>query len=394
MKWNDDKTITITPPKRPKKITGTRFAAIMGLNKWTTPFNAWCAITRTYEEPFEDTIYTVAGKTIEPKQAEFMKKSYFMTNLITPTDVYGADYFQKTWGDFFKDSPIFGGMWDYLLVDKDGKPTTVLEMKTTKRSEDWVEDVPEYYALQAALYAYLLGVDDVIMVCSFLGDKDYENPDAYQCSTENTIVRPFKLSERYPELKKTVKKVEKWWKTHVEGGVSPKFDEKADADILKVLRDNNLSPDTDIAALVAEAEQLKKHIDEVKGTVADDEKRYKTITDITQNVRLCLDDMRFYNLKILMVRVATIMNYAVVIHHILDTQKRLVSKTIVVHYKSVSWVKCVDFKWGVIVLTYALIWKNHSERRTADMEPVSKFLILCGLLFGKHKFVKLIDCVR
>ena len=52
MKWNDDKTITITPPKRPKKITGTRFAAIMGLNKWTTPFNAWCAITRTYEEPF------------------------------------------------------------------------------------------------------------------------------------------------------------------------------------------------------------------------------------------------------------------------------------------------------------------------------------------------------
>lgn len=64
MKWNDDETITITPPKRPKKITGTRFAAIMGLNKWTTPFNAWCAITRTYEEPFEDTIYTVAGKTI------------------------------------------------------------------------------------------------------------------------------------------------------------------------------------------------------------------------------------------------------------------------------------------------------------------------------------------
>ena len=39
-----------------------------------------------------------------------MKKSYFMTNLITPTDVYGADYFQKTWGDFFKDSPIFGGI--------------------------------------------------------------------------------------------------------------------------------------------------------------------------------------------------------------------------------------------------------------------------------------------
>ena len=179
MKWNEDKTITITPPAKPKKITGTRFAAIMGLNKWTSPFNAWCAITRTYEEPFEDTIYTIAGKTIEPKQAEYMKTAYFMSNLITPTDVYGEDYFKKTWGDFFRDIPIFGGMWDYLLVDKEGKPQTVLEMKTTKRSEDWVEDVPEYYALQAALYAYLLGVDDVIMVCSVLGEKDYDDPAAY-----------------------------------------------------------------------------------------------------------------------------------------------------------------------------------------------------------------------
>lgn len=60
----------------------------------------WCAITKTYEKPFEDTIYTAAGKAIEPKQAEYMKKSYGM-DLITPTDRYGEDYFNKTWGDFF-----------------------------------------------------------------------------------------------------------------------------------------------------------------------------------------------------------------------------------------------------------------------------------------------------
>jgi len=280
MKWNDNNTISITPPSRPKKITGTRFAAIMGLNRWTTPFNAWCAITRTYEEPFEDTIYTIAGKTIEPKQAEFMKKSYFMTNITSPTDIYGPDYFQKTWGDFFKGVPIFGGMWDYLLTDKDGKANTVLEMKTTKRSEDWVEDVPEYYALQAALYAYLLGVDKVIMVCSFLENKDYEKPEEYVCSAENTIVRPFLVSERYPDMDKRIQDTKLWWKVHVEGGVSPAYDEKADAEILKVLRDNNLSPDTDIAALVKEAEELKAYIDAVKSTIIHDEKRFKTVTDL------------------------------------------------------------------------------------------------------------------
>lgn len=280
MKWNDNNTISITPPAKPKKCTGTRFAAIMGLNAWTTPFNAWCAITRTYEEPFEDTIYTLAGKAIEPKQAEYMQSKYFWKNLTSPTDVYGADYFKKTWGDFFKDEPIFGGMWDYLFTDKNGKPTTVLEMKTTKRSEDWLEDIPEYYALQAALYAWLLGVDDVIMVCTVLEDKDYQNPEAFIVTPDNTFERSFKVSERYPNMAKTIKKVEKWWKEHVEDGVSPKFDEKKDAEILKVLRANNLSPDSDLDAMIAEAEQLQAKLDKVAEETAADEKRLKTLKDL------------------------------------------------------------------------------------------------------------------
>lgn len=280
MKWNDDKTITVTPPKKPKKITGTRFAAIMGLNKWSTPFEAWCAITKTYEEPFKDTIYTVAGKTIEPKQAEFMKESYFMTNILTPTDVYGEDYFKKTFGDFFPESKEFGGMWDYLLVDEKGKPTTVLEMKTTKRSEDWKEDIPEYYALQAALYAYLLGVDEVVMVCSILEEGDYEHPENYVPTVQNTFVRPFKLSERYPDMKKTVKQMQKWWKDHVEKGVSPAYDEKKDADILKVLRDNNLSPDADVEALVKEAEELTAELAKAKKQTDQSEKRLKKVKEL------------------------------------------------------------------------------------------------------------------
>ena len=96
MKWMKNRTIKVDPPKKPKKLTGTRFAAVLGKNVWYTPFEIWCAVTRTYEKPFEDTIYTVAGKTIEPKQAEYISKEYFWRKMLTPTDVYGADYFQKT----------------------------------------------------------------------------------------------------------------------------------------------------------------------------------------------------------------------------------------------------------------------------------------------------------
>lgn len=272
-------TIQITPPKRPKKITGTRFAAIMGLNRWNTPFKTWCEITRTYEEPFRDTKYTLAGKAIEPKQAAYMRDAYFMPNLVSPSDVYGEDYFKKTWGDFFGDIPIFGGMWDYLLCDNSGKPTTVLEMKTTARSEDWINDVPEYYALQAALYAYLLGIDDVIMVASFLEEGDYAHPEQYVPSAANTITVEFKVSERYPDFDLMIEKAKKWWNDHVVTGISPAFDEKKDAEILKVLRTNNPAPTDDMAALIAEAEALKKELDEVAAATAPKEKRLKTITE-------------------------------------------------------------------------------------------------------------------
>ena len=279
MKWLDSKQIQITPPKRTKKVTGTRFATILGLNPWSTPFEAWCAITKTFELPFEDTIYTVAGKTIEPKQAEYMKKSYGM-DLITPTDRYGADYFNKTWGDFFPESPHLGGMWDYLGVDEEGKVDTVLEMKTTKRIEDWQNDAPEYYALQAALYAYLLGVDNVIMVASFLEEKDYTDPSKFVPNIKNTITVEFKVSERYPGFAEKVAQVEQWWADHVDAGISPVFDEKKDAEILKALRTHNLTPDTDIDALIAEAEGLKTEVDKATAAIADKEKRLKEINDI------------------------------------------------------------------------------------------------------------------
>ena len=286
MEWLDNK-IQIVPPKRPKKLTATRFATVLGLNPWSTPFEIWCEVTRTYQKPFEDTIYTIAGKTIEPKQAQYMKDAYFMNNLVTPADIYGTDYFKKTFGDFFHDTPVLGGMWDYLLYDKSGKPTTVLEMKTSKRVEDWADDIPEYYALQAALYAYLLGVNDVIMVASFLDDKDYDDPSVYECKASNTITRPFKVSERYPDFeKKYVKPALKWWKDHVETGLSPVYDERKDAEILKVLRTNNLTPETDLAALVKEAEELKGKLDAHAAEVADDEKRYKLLTDIIKKAAI------------------------------------------------------------------------------------------------------------
>lgn len=285
MEWLKN-TIKVDPPKKPKKITATRLATILGLNPWSSPFEVWCAITRTYEPPFEDTIYTIAGKTIEPKQIAYMRKAYGMNNLRTPTDIYGADYFKKTWGDFFGDIPILGGMWDSLLVDPKEHPEAVIEFKTTKRAEDWVKDIPEYYAIQAALYAYLLGIDDVIMVASFLEDSDYAHPEQYVPCAANTITVEFKVSERYPDFDLMIEKAKKWWNDHVVTGISPAFDEKKDAEILKALRTNNPAPTDDMTALIAEAEAIKKELDEISVAIAPKEKRLKAITEAIKKLAM------------------------------------------------------------------------------------------------------------
>ena len=277
MEWLDGNRVKVTPPKKCKKITGTRFATILGLNPWSTAFEMWCAITRTYEKPFEDTIYTIAGKTIEPKQAEYMENSYGM-DIIRPSDVWGKDYFSKTYGDFFPRQKHLGGMWDYLLKGEDGEVEAVLEMKTTKRVEDWEDDVPEYYALQAALYAYLYGVDNVIMVASFLSEKDYDNPEDYVPNVSNTVTKEFKVSERYQNFADMVAQVEKWWTEHVDTGISPVFDEDKDAEILKALRTNSVST-TDIQDVIKEAETLKAEIDEVENQISDKEKKLKVLND-------------------------------------------------------------------------------------------------------------------
>lgn len=280
IEWLDGNVIKVESPKKPKKITGTRLASIMDHNKWTTPFKTWCEITKTYEEPFEDTIYTIFGKTVEPKQAEYVQNTYFPTEkIVSPKDVFGDDYFNKTYGDFFKDkSDIFGGMWDYLLQDEDGKVVGVLEMKTTKRAEDWQDETPIYYELQASLYAYLLGVDKVYMVCSFTDNEDYNNPDGFIPSAKNTIIREFNVSDKF-DMPKITEWATNWWNEHVICGVSPEYDEKKDADILKALRTVSFNPTSDIDSIIARAEELKETIDKKKAEMKDISDEYDNLLE-------------------------------------------------------------------------------------------------------------------
>ncbi len=289
MEWLENNQIRVDPPKKPKRISGTRFASILGLDRWNTDFKTWCAITRTYEEPFVENKYTKAGKIIEPKIIDYLQKVYWM-DIRTPEETLPPEWFEcfpnseipKHKGNFFPKIDTFGGMWDGLYYENGGM-SAVIEIKTTKRVEDWQDGAPDHYALQAALYAYLLGIDDVIMVCAFLEDKDYENPEDFVPYAGNTIIDEFAISERFPMFQAHVDRAKDWWDKHVVTGISPKYDEKKDEDILKELRKNTVEVAPDLREYILKGEKLKGEIQAVKDAIADKEKTLKEITATIRN---------------------------------------------------------------------------------------------------------------
>ena len=291
IKWLENQ-IQVTPSKKPKKLTGTHFPTIVGCNPFSSPFETWCRCTRTYEKAFEGNKYTNAGQIIESKVFDFLRYSMgYRDRVVTPEDVYGKDHFKKTWGDFYPDKAIFGGMWDALIKDDNGNFEYVVEIKTVQvdgRSgsleERWKDgQAPDYQALQASLYAYLLGVDKVLMVAVALEDKkgDYEHPEQVEPSfaNSNVYIDEFKVYERYPNFDLYIEKAQHWWNQYVLTGISPEFDEKKDAEILKALRTNCVEIPTDITSLLKEAERLKTEIVGITEKIADKEKELKAISD-------------------------------------------------------------------------------------------------------------------
>ena len=301
--------IEVEPIVKNKKITGTHFPTVLGINPFASPFEVWCRCTRTYEIPFEGNKYTRAGQTIEPKVFDFLRDSLGYGNrVITPEMVYGENPFKKTYGDFFKTKETYGGMWDCLINDDNGKVEYIVEIKTVQTDgrsgsleQRWKKGkAPDYQALQASLYAYLLGVDKVMMVAVALEDSkgDYEHPEQVipSFANGNVYIDEFKISERYPNFQLMIEKATKWWNDYVLTGISPDFDEKKDAEILKALRTNSISPETNIVEIIAEHEKLKAELE--KATAEFDEKTNRLKALATQIKNYAMSQFRDGDTKV------------------------------------------------------------------------------------------------
>ena len=149
-KYSDDrKRIILTkPPKQKLRITGHRFASVLGLNQYQSPFGSWCEITKLVKLPFEDNKYTIAGKTIEPKLINVVREKF--PNCMSIEEYYGNNIEKYRWNNFVDDSNIFGGVMDAVATKNDLKTIlAVVECKTSSKPHLWENNqVPIEYLLQ------------------------------------------------------------------------------------------------------------------------------------------------------------------------------------------------------------------------------------------------------
>lgn len=259
------------PPVQRLRITGHRLATVLGVDEWSTPFKAWCEITKLVKAPFEDTKYTLFGKAVEPKLIEYVGTKY--PNVMSIEDYYGNIFEDYRWNNFKDESNVFGGVIDAVATRNDKKTiASIVECKTSSHPEKWKDgNVPIEYLLQGALYSYLKGLDRIVFICTFPEEIDYAKPENYVVDETNTIVVVKRLSDilipingQYLNIEECMKYANEWWQKYIETGVSPEFDEKKDKDYLDILRASKPCEDNELIDVCDEAIKLAKEIKELE----------------------------------------------------------------------------------------------------------------------------------
>lgn len=286
---NGKHIILSEPPKQRLRITGHRVASVLGLNKYQSPFGAWCEITKLVKLPFEDSKYTLAGKAIEPKLIDFVRNRF--PNVMSIEEYYGNNIDKYKWNNFIEDSNIFGGIIDAVATKEDLKTLTmIVECKTSSKPHLWENNqVPIEYLLQGCEYSYLKKLDRVLFICAFLQDDDYNHPEMFEPNETNTKMVVKKIKDVLIEMPNgdmitfddAIKYCEEWWEKYIETGISPEFDEKLDKEYLDILRTSNPSNDNSLDELCKSAKLLEQDIIKIKNEtgIESKEKELKTIQD-------------------------------------------------------------------------------------------------------------------
>lgn len=286
---NKKNIVLSEPPKQRLRITGHRFASVLGLNQYQSPFGAWAEITKLVKLPFEDSKYTIFGKTVEPKLIDMVRNKF--PNVMSIEEYYGNNIEKYRWNNFIDESNIFGGIIDAVATKEDMKTIiAIIECKSSSKPHLWSNNnVPIEYLLQGCEYSYLKGLDKVMFICCFPQEIDYNHPEKFVPNETNTIMVVKKLKDvritmpsgEIITFDQAIEYCEQWWEKYIETGISPEFDEKLDKQYLDIIRTSQPINDNSLEDMCDQAIKLEEELNELKEKYRIDEleKQLKLLQD-------------------------------------------------------------------------------------------------------------------
>lgn len=211
--------ISVTAGKeqlKQKKITGTRLATILGLNKFSSPFSAWTEMVGLYKPKYDDK-YLRVGNVLEKPIIRAIEDMYDFN--IRTFDKYEIKF------DNFKSNPIFGGLVDGIDYER----KTLIEIKTTqeKNMRYWKKEVPIEYWYQAQLYAYLANMNEILFGVCFVKEEDYINPEKINIDEREIRIYPVEKANIKVEMQEAIN----WYKNHILTYSSPEFNAESEKDM-------------------------------------------------------------------------------------------------------------------------------------------------------------------
>lgn len=244
-----------------KKITGTRLSAIIGRNKYTSPFKVWCCMVGIYSEPIDPTLAKL-GMYVEPKVRDYVsQKLNIKFKDYVPAEVKWDVFKGKTDPGY----EMFGGIPDGEPVNASGivdysTGNPMLEIKTSsidafvyktekgllhmqkepnglplvkeqgKKKLSWFGDdgklkISDEYMYQLGLYLFLRKINKGLFAVCFLEREDYAHPENFKIENHEVYLRGFGFSDVNKFKAQVVDPARDWYIKHVKTGISPEMTE-------------------------------------------------------------------------------------------------------------------------------------------------------------------------
>jgi putative phage-type endonuclease len=153
-------------------IGGSDVAGIVGVSPWASPFKVWATKTGRLDDTFNQSEAMEWGTLLEPVILEKFQREHPEFNVIASPG---------TWAHI--DRPWQLANPDAIYVDTKTGESGIVEIKTARYEDDWVNGVPLYYQTQVQWYCSVFGFTaPIIVVVLFSGSKYREftvEPDTF-----------------------------------------------------------------------------------------------------------------------------------------------------------------------------------------------------------------------